>query len=89
MISHFDKSENPDSDFKEICEEFDGQCESIICYSSPKNDPHHLADLMFDCASRMSPVKLDIKNEEFFLNFNIQEFAIKTKNAFQTSFLSQ
>ena len=53
------------------------------CYSSPNDDPHHLADLMFECASRMSPVQLDIPKEEFFLNFNLQEFSKKTEIAFQ------
>lgn len=80
MISHWDLSKETEKEFSQICEVFEGYCSNIIFYSE-KSSNIEVANLMYSCISNMEPKKLQVNNENFFLNFNIAEIKLRTKRS--------
>lgn len=73
MISHMDQSENPEDEFREICETFDDYDPEIanFIFFSKSSPPGLIAILMYECMSFMTSEKLQISDEEFYLKFNL------------------
>jgi small GTP-binding protein len=72
MVSHWDACKYPRKAFDEICKMFNNCCSNIICYSE-KSSPKELVKLMYSCLSSMRTEMLEIKDDDFFLRYNICE----------------
>lgn len=70
MVSHWDLSNDPDKDSKEIFKLLSEECSNILLYSE-KSNTTAIANAMYGWLSKMPKEKLEIPDEEFFLNFNI------------------
>ncbi|CAF1334831.1 unnamed protein product [Rotaria sp. Silwood1] len=81
MISHWDQSKEPEKDFREICELFQDECTNInnIIFYSEQSSKIEVANLMYTCISNMEEEKLEIKDEDFFLQFNICQMKSQMK----------
>ncbi|CAF1216298.1 unnamed protein product [Adineta steineri] len=84
MISHWDQSKNPQNTYKEICELFQDECTNVanLIFYSEQNFKTEVANLMYSCMSNMNEEKLHIKDEDFFLRFNIYEMKSRIKVSF-------
>lgn len=80
MISHWDLSKEPEKEFPQICQLFEGYCSNIICYSE-KSSASEISNLMYSCISNMEREQLQINETDFFFNFNIAEIKLRTKRS--------
>lgn len=98
MISHMDKSENIEKDFKGIKDIFEQECPDVanLIFYTKNCQPTSLANLMYACASNMVRTKIEISSADFATKFtlynpkgrevkwfkNYEQSAIKLKNDF-------
>lgn len=85
IISQCDQSNDPENNFKEICESFQEECPDVtnIIFISHKCSGSEIANRMYSCLSNMKPQKIQITDEEFYLNFNTYEMKSKVKVSFE------
>ena len=83
MISHWDLSKQPETEFQKICQIFDDNCPelmNIICYSE-QCSPIQIAQLMYDNICNMEPEKIQITDDEFMMKFSVAEIKIRIKKS--------
>jgi small GTP-binding protein len=84
MISHWDQSKNPENSFKIVCELFEKQCPNMpnLIFYSEQSSATKVANLMYNYISNMEQEQIEIKDEQFFLKFNIYEMTSQIKVSF-------
>lgn len=84
IISHWDMSKDPQKSFKEICDVFEEECPKVtnLIFGSEQSSKAEIANFMHSCMSNMKEEELEIKDEDFFLKFNIYQM----KNQMKVSF---
>ncbi|CAF5186640.1 unnamed protein product [Rotaria magnacalcarata] len=81
LISHWDQSKNSQNNYEEICKKFQNEYPTLnnLIFYSERSSKAELANLIYGCVSNMEKDKLEIKDEQFFLKFNVYQMKTKLK----------
>ncbi|CAF0960513.1 unnamed protein product [Didymodactylos carnosus] len=82
IVSYWDISERPKQDFEGICNEFkkNGINCNIIFYSN-KSALETMVNLMYSCVSNMDEERLEINDNDFYLNFNLMDIKLEIEES--------
>ena len=86
IITHWDKSVEPDRDSEAICKAFKDYCKKTVFYSSKETDSNRMADLMYSFISHLEAKKRNFIVEKIINFYFKRKRCTKTNEGFLTTY---